>query len=108
MISIQGFFLRTLLRLRKAGRDWDMPVEKFRAQYKFSDRFIKLPREVEVKQDLAAGVPVEWIIPPNASSQTVILYIHGGGGTLGWYNLERQMVAYICLAAAMDVQNDGL
>ncbi len=100
MISIQGFFLRTFLRLRKAGMDWDAPVEKFRAQMAWGDRFVKLPREVRVKRDLADGVPVEWIIPFHASSQFVILYIHGGGWTLGWTNLHRRMVIHLCQAAA--------
>jgi acetyl esterase/lipase len=100
MISIQGFVLRTFLRLRKAGTDWDAPVEKWRTRMEWSDRFIKLPREVEVKRDLAEGVPIEWIIPFNASSQSVIFYIHGGGFTWGWYNLERRLVAHICQTAA--------
>jgi acetyl esterase/lipase len=99
MISWQGSILRFILRLRKAIYDWDAPVEKFRARFKLSDRFIKLPREVEIKPDLAETVLVEWIIPLKASSQAVILYLHGGGWTLGWYNLERRMVAYICQAA---------
>lgn len=100
MISLQGFFLRTFLRLRKAGMDWDAPVKTFRARMEWGDRFIKLPREAEVKRDLAEGVPIEWIIPLNASSQSVILYLHGGGWTLGWSTLERRMVAHICQAAA--------
>jgi epsilon-lactone hydrolase len=99
MISLQGFFLRTFLRLRKAGMNWDAPVEKFRANLKLSDRFIKLPQNVAIKRDLASGVPVEWIILPNTSSQSIILYIHGGGWTLGWTNIHRRMVAYICQAA---------
>jgi epsilon-lactone hydrolase len=100
VISIQGFFLRTLLRLRKAGMDWDAPVEKFRARMAWGDRFINLPREVEVKRDLADGVPVEWMIPLDTSSQSVILYIHGGGFTWGLYNVERRMVAHTCQTAA--------
>ncbi len=99
MISIQGFFLRTFLRLRKAGMNWDAPVEKFRANLRLSDRFVKLPRDVEIKSDLAEGVPVEWIFPPNTSSQLVIFYIHGGGWTLGWTNLHRRLVIHLCKAA---------
>jgi hypothetical protein len=45
-MSIQAFFLRTLLRLRKAGMNWDAPVEHFRANLRLSDRFVKLPRFV--------------------------------------------------------------
>jgi hypothetical protein len=35
MMSIQAFFLRTFLRLRKAGMDWDAPVEKWRTRADF-------------------------------------------------------------------------
>src|SRR5512146_969447 len=99
-MSLQGFILRAILRLRKAGMNWDAPVEKFRANLKMSDRFIKLPRNVEIKHGLAEGVPVEWVIPPSVSSQSILLYIHGGGWTLGWTNLHRRTVACICQAAA--------
>ena len=98
MISLQGLILRTFLRLRKAGMNWDAPVEKFRANLRLSNRFVKLSRNVEIQRDLASGVPVEWIIPPNTSSQSIIFYIHGGGWTLGWTNLHRRMVTYLCRA----------
>src|SRR4030095_9095699 len=100
MISPQGSFLRLILRLRKAIINWNVPVEKWRTRMEWSDRFVKLPRKVAVKSELAEGVPVEWIIPPNTSSQSVVFYIHGGGFTWGWYNLERRMVAHICQIAA--------
>src|SRR5215510_1366355 len=100
MISMQGLFLRTILRLRKATIDWNMPVDQWRARMEWSDRFVKLPRQVKVKRDLAEAVPVEWLIPPNVSSQSVIYYIHGGAWTLGWTNLHRRMVSYISQAAA--------
>jgi acetyl esterase/lipase len=98
IMSIQAFFLRTLLQVRKSVINWDAPVEKFRAELKLSDRFTRLPENVEVKPDLASGVPVEWIIPPNVSSQSLILYIHGGAWTMGWNNLHRRMLSYLCQA----------
>jgi len=100
MMSIQAFLLRIFLRLRKAGTDWDAPVEKWRTRMEWSDRFIELPSEVAVKPERVEGIRIEWIIPPNASSQSVIFYIHGRGFTWGWYNIERQMVAKICQAAS--------
>jgi acetyl esterase/lipase len=98
MISLQGFFLRTFLQLRKVGMNWDAPVEKFRAELRLSDRFIKLPQNVEIKRELAGGVPVEWIIPVNASSKAIILYIHGGAWTMGWNHLHRRMLIHLCQA----------
>src|SRR5574341_1696217 len=100
MISLQGSLLHLILRLRKAIYDWNAPVEKYRAELKLRGRFIKLPREVEVKPSIADDVPIEWLIPLNPSSQSVILYLHGGGWTMGWSNLHRRMVAHICQAAA--------
>jgi monoterpene epsilon-lactone hydrolase len=100
MISLQGFFLRTFLQLRKAGMDWDAPVEKIRANLRLSDRFVKLPHDIEIKPDLAEGVPVEWIIPPHVSERAVIYYIHGGGWTLGWTNLHRRLVSHLCKSAS--------
>ena len=101
MISLQGFFLRTFLQVRKAGMNWEAPVEKFRANLRLSDRFIKLPLGVEIKSDVADRVPIEWVIPPNSSLHHVIFYIHGGGWTLGWTNLHRRLVSHLCKAASI-------
>lgn len=100
MTSIQGYFLRTFLRLRKAGMNWDAPVEKFRANLRLSDQFVRVPHDVEIKSDVADGVPVEWVIPSHISSDHVIFYIHGGGWVLGWTNLHRRLVNHLCKAAA--------
>jgi epsilon-lactone hydrolase len=58
-----------------------------------------LPRGVTLSPVKLDGVPAEWIYPPNLSPQSIILYFHGGGWTLGWTNISRRMVAYISLAA---------
>lgn len=100
MISLRGSILHLILRWRKAIYAWDAPVEKFRAELKLRDRFIKLPHGVEVKPDRAEGIPIEWIIPRHESSQSIILYLHGGGWTLGWSNLHRRLVSYLCQAAS--------
>ena len=46
----------------------------------------------------ANGVRCEWIVPPNAPSDAVLLYFHGGGGVLGLSNILRKMVGYISSA----------
>src|SRR5215470_9804425 len=43
----------------------------------------------------AGGVKAEWIVPPNASEDRVILYLHGGGYVMGSINTHRAMVARI-------------
>ena len=60
-----------------------------------------LPRGASYTPVSLDGVPAEYINPPGIStaSQSVILYLHGGGWTLGWTNVERWMVAHLALAA---------
>jgi monoterpene epsilon-lactone hydrolase len=60
-----------------------------------------LPRRASYTPVSLDGIPAEWINPPGVSpaSQSVILYLHGGGWTLGWTNVERWMVAHIAWAA---------
>jgi epsilon-lactone hydrolase len=45
------------------------------------------------------GMPAEWIKPPKADSQRVVLYFHGGGYCLGSREIYRPMVAQLCTAA---------
>jgi monoterpene epsilon-lactone hydrolase len=47
----------------------------------------------------AGGVKAEWIIPPNAAPDRVILYFHGGGYVMGSINTHRAMVARIARAS---------
>jgi epsilon-lactone hydrolase len=42
-----------------------------------------LPGDVEFKTVDADGVPAEWLTPPGALRERVILYVHGGGYILG-------------------------
>jgi acetyl esterase/lipase len=58
-----------------------------------------LPRGVTRTTIKLDGISAEWIYPANMSPQSIILYLHGGGWTLGWTNTERRLLGYICKAA---------
>lgn len=103
MPSLRSRGLRLLLDLRRALIDWDAPLERYRIMLEREGRFFKAPREVDVRPVMAGDVPAEWLIPPDATPRSVILYLHGGAWTLGWTNIHRRMVAYLCRAAACRV-----
>ena len=46
-------------------------------------KLFTLPKDVVVRADTIAGVPVEWIDPPNARPDALLLYVHGGGYYMG-------------------------
>jgi epsilon-lactone hydrolase len=72
-------------------------VEKMRAgMEKVSER---VAPDVNCQPIDAGGVKAEWIVPPNAAADRVILYFHGGGYVMGSINTHRAMVARIARAA---------
>jgi monoterpene epsilon-lactone hydrolase len=59
------------------------------------------PAAADIKREPASagGVPGEWITAPNSTDATTILYLHGGGYTIGSVNTHADMVSRICRAA---------
>ena len=47
----------------------------------------------------AGSVPAEWIRAPGASSDRIILYLHGGGYTMGSIRSHRHLVSYLSAAS---------
>jgi acetyl esterase/lipase len=58
-----------------------------------------LPDDMEIEDEVAGGVPAEWIVPPLDPEGRVILYVHGGGWALGCPEEVREMVARIARGA---------
>jgi len=78
-------------------RDPGASVERMRgAMEKVSER---VARDVKCEAVSAGGVPAEWIVPPEAAEDRVILYLHGGGYVMGSINTHRAMIARIARAS---------
>jgi acetyl esterase/lipase len=72
-------------------------VEKMRSgMEKVAER---VASDVKCESVEAGGVKAEWIVPPNAADDRVILYLHGGGYVMGSINTHRAMVARIARAS---------
>jgi acetyl esterase/lipase len=76
----------------------ETPVE-FRAIYARFQAQFPPPHDVKIEPVNAGGVPAEWVIPPGASMQRAILYLHGGGYVVGAPQGYREMVSHIARAA---------
>jgi monoterpene epsilon-lactone hydrolase len=63
-----------------------------------SAKRIQIPQGLLLEAVNAGGVRCERLIPPNASTDAVLLYLHGGGGVLGLYNSSRKMIGHIALS----------
>jgi monoterpene epsilon-lactone hydrolase len=76
----------------------------------FSERRVEFERETSqmpVAQDVTFEplqvnrIPAEWVIPRGAAESSSILYLHGGGYTIGSIKTHRSMVSYLSKAAGM-------
>ena len=76
-------------------------VEEFRASYeKFGSQF-PLAADIVCRPWDAAGVPGEWIVAPGAADDRALLFLHGGGYSIGSINTHREVVSRISRAAGV-------
>lgn len=62
---------------------------------------IPLPEGTQVEQVDANGVPAEWVSAPNADTERVLLYLHGGAYALGSFKSHRDLVARLSAASGI-------
>lgn len=94
-IQLQGALLQDFVAAQNAGQG---PAD-FRAIYsRFHSQF-PVAEDVRFDPVSAGSVPAEWMIPPGASSEHSILYLHGGGYVVGAPKDYREMVPRIARAA---------
>jgi acetyl esterase/lipase len=58
-------------------------------------------RSMRYEKVTAGGVPSEWFRGPNVDEARVVLYLHGGGYSLGSIDSHRELVSRICIASGM-------
>jgi epsilon-lactone hydrolase len=88
---------KVIAMIKSVPRDPTASVERMRgAMEKVSER---VARDVKCEAVSAGGVPAEWIVPPEAADDRVILYLHGGGYVMGSINTHRAMIARIARAS---------
>ncbi len=89
-----------LLRSRPAAGPGTTP-EELRAGFEQMAAMFPLPPDVRVERADIAGVPCEWLTPPGAAEDAVLLYLHGGGYVIGSANTHRELAARIARAAGV-------
>lgn len=82
--------------LKSMPRNPDATVGQMRGgMEKVSER---VASDVKCEAVRVDNIPGEWIVPPGAANDRVILYLHGGGYVMGSINTHRAMVARIARA----------
>ncbi len=95
MASVQAKFLKFWLKRQHFFGNGEYDPQAARARMERSSRLMMVHRDVRVVPALAGTVPAEWLIPPGAPSDQVLLYIHGGAWFMGSAATHRGLVSYI-------------
>ncbi len=75
---------------------------RFREQSdRMADRTMHPPKDVRVEKTTIGGVSGDWLIPPDAPEDPLIIYLHGGGILFGWSSAQRRMLGYLTRFAGL-------
>jgi monoterpene epsilon-lactone hydrolase len=101
MPSWQARVLKAYLRVQRLfsrPRD-ELDVQKERSELEALAGMFKPLSAIQCSPLVMSGVPAEWIVPSNLSTDRVLLYLHGGSYNAGSINSHRSLAANIAAAA---------
>lgn len=76
-----------------------LSLEQERANLDEGGARFKVPADVKLEPVSAGGVPAEYLTAPNAAADRVVLYLHGGGYTIGSIKSHRYLMQNVSRAA---------
>ncbi len=108
MPSPEGVQIRSNLLAFKAaqGQGAPAPLSEQRASFdvlveNYVGHPIPLPEGTRVESVDVDGIPAAWMYPPDAETERVVLYLHGGFYMLGSLKSYRDLVARLSSAAGV-------
>src|SRR3989442_6664136 len=87
-----------LAHLAKLPPQESLTLAEQRAQYERAERAFPVPADVTVERVTAPVAPAEWLAPPSARADVVVLYLHRGGYVLGSPRSHRHLAAAVARA----------
>ncbi len=102
MLSPEAEAIRTRVKqLMHATLHLDDPLATRRVQYETAMSRGHLPPDVQVEAVTVGTLPAEWVSAPQAASDRVMLYLHGGGYTMGSCTSHRLLAAALAQATGL-------
>jgi len=95
--------VQALRSLPTLGSGDDFDIAAARASMAAMTANPQLPEGVEFEKTVAAGVPAEWLAMPASDRTKTVLYLHGGGYTLGSIETHRGLGSRIAEASGTRV-----
>jgi monoterpene epsilon-lactone hydrolase len=101
MISDEARQFHLLLEAMSAEEQPDRPIEEVRAASALWALATGEPEGVTYRPLDADGVAAEWVAPVAADEDRVLLYLHGGGYSIGSIESHRKLAGHLATAAGV-------
>jgi acetyl esterase/lipase len=101
MISDEAKQFHALLEAMSAAESSDRPIEEARAASVLWGAATAEPEGVSYRPVDADGVAAEWVLPAEADETRVLLYLHGGGYSIGSIESHRKLAGHLAQAAGV-------
>ena len=106
MPSPESVQIRSYLLALQAAQGAPVPLSEQRASFdvlveNYVGHPIPLPEGTRVESVDVDGIPAAWMYPPDAETERVVLYLHGGFYMLGSLKSYRDLVARLSSAAGV-------
>ena len=59
------------------------------------NRFVRIPKQVQITETVLGGVPAELLTHPKNPTDRIVLYLHGGGFVVGSVKTRRMFTGYL-------------
>ena len=99
MPSIRSRIVYKMCKLFSSPFDISAPIEQQRASVERLSKFYIMPLKVDIQPISIGDMYTEWIRPSNTRHDRAILYLHGGGYTIGSCNTHRSLAAWISVVS---------
>jgi len=103
MQTIRSRIIYHLLKLASSPFDARNTLTQQRAKVERQSKYLIMPRRVEVQPVLIDDIYAEWVQPPKKTAKGAILFLHGGGYTMGSCNSHRAFAARIAISCQLPV-----
>jgi acetyl esterase/lipase len=103
MPGIRSRILYRLLKMQRSPFDQQRSVQQQRAFLENQGKRIPMPPNVDVQPIAIGDLPAEWLRPVGVNDDRAVLYLHGGGYTMGSRRTHRALGARIAIASQAPV-----
>jgi monoterpene epsilon-lactone hydrolase len=103
MQSIRSRVIYRLYKLFGSPFDASAPLTQQRASVERQSKFALMPSKVRIQPISIGDMYAEWIRPRKVRNDRAILYLHGGGYTMGSCNTHRALAAWISVTSQAPV-----